>query len=124
MEWADKNPFVPVTIRAEAFGMNGVVGTHSVSLPAIDVVDETNVASVLLDVTVLDAEGRYVRELTREHFSVFEDDRQQTIDLVDSTLVPTTVTLLATRVRACRTASISPVAQRDALGARCGRTTR
>ncbi|MGH9176265.1 MAG: hypothetical protein ACRD1H_17995, partial [Vicinamibacterales bacterium] len=94
VEWADENPFAPVTIRAEAVGVDGVLSVDSVSLPALDVVDETSVASVLLDVAVIDGEGRYIKELTRDHFSLYEDGTLQTLDLVNATLVPTTHTLL------------------------------
>ncbi len=41
-----------------------LLGTDSVTLPGLDVKDEAEVASVLLDVSVLDEEGRYV---TRAH---------------------------------------------------------
>jgi VWFA-related protein len=94
VQWEDKNPFTPATIRAEAVSATGVLGNDSITLPALDVTDETDVASVLLDISVLDAEGRYVRGLTEQHFQVFEDERGQTIDLLDSTTVPTTHTLL------------------------------
>ena len=94
VQWEDRNPFTPATIRAEAVGPTGVLGNDSVTLPALDVTDETDVASVLLDISVLDEEGRYVRGLTHQHFQVFEDERAQTIDLLDSTTVPTTHTLL------------------------------
>jgi Ca-activated chloride channel family protein len=94
VQWTDKNPFVPATIRVEAVGMDGVVGTDAVTLPGLDIKDEAEVASVLLDISVLDEEGQYVRGLTSEHFQVFEDDQTQTIDLVDAATVPTTHTLL------------------------------
>lgn len=92
--WEDKNPFAPATIRAEAVGPEGVLGLDSVTLPALDITDESEVASVLLDISVLDEEGRYVRGLTRDHFQVYEDDKSQTIDLLDAMTVPTTHTLL------------------------------
>ncbi|MGQ0732341.1 MAG: VWA domain-containing protein [Acidobacteriota bacterium] len=93
-EWMDKNPFLPATIRAEAIGDNGVIGTDTVMLPAIEITDESRVASVLLDVSVLDEEGQYVRGLTRDRFGVFEDGTPQAIDLMNAALVPTTHTLL------------------------------
>ncbi len=93
-QWDDKNPFAPATIRAEAVGEAGVIGLDSVTLPALDLTDESEVASVLLDISVLDEDGRYVRGLAREHFQVFEDGTPQGIDLLDVTTVPTTHTLL------------------------------
>lgn len=94
VEWADENPFSPVTIRAEAVGVDGLIGVDSVTLPALDVTDETSVASVLLDVAVMDREGRYIQKLTRDSFSLYEDGTLQTLDMVDATIMPTTHTLL------------------------------
>lgn len=94
VQWMDKNPFIPTTIRVEAVGTAGVLGTDTVKLPGLDIKDESEVASVLLDVSVLDAEGQYIRGLSRDHFQVFEDEKKQTIDLVDAATVPTTHTLL------------------------------
>lgn len=96
VQWVDKNPFAPAIIRAEAVGLGeiGVLGNDSVTLPALDITDESEVASVLLDVSVLDEEGRYVQGLTRDHFALYEDGKTQTIDLLDATTVPTTHTLL------------------------------
>ena len=94
VQWMDKNPFVPATIRVEAVSVEGLVGTDAVTLPGLDVKDEAEVASVLLDVSVMDEEGQYVRGLTSEHFQVFEDDKSQSLDLVDAATVPTTHTLL------------------------------
>jgi hypothetical protein len=94
VQWADKNPFAAVSIRAEAVRADIAVGVDSVTLPPLDITDESRIASVLLDVSVLDEQGRYVRELTREHFAVYEDGQTQTIELMDAALVPTTHTLL------------------------------
>jgi VWFA-related protein len=94
VEWIDKNPFAPVTIRVEALDRDGAIGLDTVTLPALDVTDETSVASVLLDVAVFDEEGRHVRGLTGGDFSLFENDVSQRIDVVDAATVPTTYTLL------------------------------
>ncbi len=93
-QWADKNPFAPVTIRAEAIRSGVVVSTDTTKLPGLEITDESRIASVLMDVSVLDEQGRYVRELTRANFTVFEDGKAQTIELMDAALVPTTHTLL------------------------------
>lgn len=94
VEWVDDNPFAPVVIRAEATDAAGATVEDRVTLPAMDVTDETSVASVLLDVAVLDAKGRYVSGLTREHFALKEDGAAQTIELVEPSRMPTVVTLL------------------------------
>ena len=64
VEWTDDNPFEAVTIRVEATDDAGAVAEDKVTLPAMDITDETSVASVLLDVAVLDEKGRYVSGLT------------------------------------------------------------
>src|SRR5215203_4013178 len=94
VQWADKNPFASVAIRAEAMHGDIAIGVDNVTLPALDITDESRVASVLMDISVLDEQGRYVRELTREHFAVYEDGEAQKIELMDAALVPTTHTLL------------------------------
>jgi len=94
VEWVDDNPFAPVVIRAEATDTAGATVEDTVTLPAMDVTDETSVASVLLDVAVLDAKGRYVSGLTRDHFALKEDGVAQTIELVEPSRMPTVVTLL------------------------------
>jgi VWFA-related protein len=93
VEWTDDNPFEVVTIRAQATDDAGGVVEDRVTLPAMDVTDETSVASVLLDVAVLD-KGRHVSGLTREHFALREDATVQTIELVEPSRMPTVVTLL------------------------------
>ena len=82
------------TIRAEAVRADGVVGIDSGDAARLDITDEAEVASVLIDISVLDEKGRYVKGLTREHFPVYEDDKAQTIELIDAATVPTTHTLL------------------------------
>ncbi len=94
VEWIDKNPFAPASIRAEAVDREGAVGLATVTLPALDLTDETSVASVLMDVSVFDAQGRHVRGLRRGDFSLYENDAAQQIDVVDAATVPTTYTLL------------------------------
>ncbi len=94
VEWSDDNPFEAITIRAQASDATGATAEDSVTLPAMDITDETSIASVLLDVAVLDEKGRYVSGLTREHFALREDDVTQVIELVEPSRMPTVVTLL------------------------------
>ncbi len=94
VEWMDANPFETVSIRVEAVDAAGAVAEDRVTLPAMDITDETTVASVLLDVAVLDTDGRYVSGLTREHFALREDGVTQAIELVEPSRMPTVVTLL------------------------------
>lgn len=94
VEWSDDNPFQAITITARAVDTDGATAEDRVELPAMDVSDETSIASVLLDVAVLNPDGRYVSGLTREHFALRENDVVQQIDLVEPSRMPTVVTLL------------------------------
>src|SRR5690606_36212491 len=57
VEWEDDNPFQPVTIRVRATDTEGATREDRVDLPALDIADETSVASVLLEVAVYDEDG-------------------------------------------------------------------
>ena len=107
VEWADSNPFSPVTIRAEAVGVDGLIGVDSVTLPPLDVTDETSVASVLLDVAVMDKEGKYVQKLTKDTSRCMKTAscRSWTWSTRPSCRPP--IRCWWTPVRACRTGSIS-----------------
>lgn len=94
VEWQDDNPFQPVTIRVRATDTDGAAREDRVDLPALDITDETSVASVLLEVAVYDEEGRHIPGLTREHFALREDKVVQALDMAAPDTVPTTVTLL------------------------------
>ncbi|MDH4065199.1 MAG: VWA domain-containing protein [Acidobacteriota bacterium] len=93
-EWVDENPYEPRVIRAEVGdGLGGVVADQ-VSLDALEVIEEAQVSSVLVEATVTDERGRYVQGLVRAHFDLFEDENQQRLDLVQGEVLPTTFTLL------------------------------
>ena len=64
------------------------------TLPALDVTDESGVASVLLDISVLDERGPVCPGAHARHFAVYEDGTCKRIDLIDAAPVPTTHTLL------------------------------
>ena len=93
-EWEDLNPYEPRVIRAEVDDGQGGVVEDRVSLASLEVIEEAQVSSVLVEATVTDKAGRYISNLTREHFSLFEDDAPQTLDLVQLQTLPTTFTLL------------------------------
>lgn len=93
-EWEDENPYEPRTIRAEVDdGLGGTVEDR-VSLASLEVIEEAAVSSVLVEATVTDEAGRYVQDLGAGHFTLFEDDEPQTLDLVQMQTLPTTFTLL------------------------------
>ena len=93
-EWEDVNPYEPRVIRAEVDDGRGGVVEDRVSLASLEVIEEASVASVLVEATVTDASGRYVPNLTAEHFALYEDGQPQALDLVQMQSLPTTFTLL------------------------------
>jgi hypothetical protein len=81
-------------ISAEVEDGTGGVVEDRVSLGSLEVIEEAFVASVLVEATVTDPDGRYVSNLAAEHFSLFEDEQPQPLDLVQLQTLPTTFTLL------------------------------
>src|SRR4029434_10964742 len=65
-----------------------------VRLEPLELIEETQVASVLVDASVIDRNGRSIATLKTADFTLFEDGTQQTLDLVQLQRVPTQFTLL------------------------------
>ena len=57
-EWVDSNPYEPRVIRAEVDDGKGGVVEDRVSLASLEVIEETQVSSVLVEATVTDQAGR------------------------------------------------------------------
>lgn len=93
-EWVDDNPYEPREIRAEVDDGDGRTLVDRVTLEPLAVVEETQVASVLVDALVTDKAGRVVVSLRPQDFSLFEDDVPQALDLVQLQRLPTHFTLL------------------------------
>jgi VWFA-related protein len=91
--WTDENPFEPREIVVEAEG-DGVVARDKVLLPAYEIADETEVASILVDAGVYDKVGRSVANLDESAFSINENGERQKIDLFTRETLPSTVALL------------------------------
>lgn len=93
-EWEDLNPFEACALSVEAdFGTTSVI-RDEIKLEPLDIIETTQVMSVGLEATVVDARGRYVAGLAAGSFELREDGRVQTIDTVSSEPVPATFTLL------------------------------
>lgn len=121
VEWSDENPYEARRIRVEVD--DGVTRVDDeVTLPALEILEETTVSSVLVEATVIDPEGRYVSWLTDGDFTLFEDDVEQTLDLVQLHEVPTTFTLLvdASQSLSQRMRMVRAAAQRLASALRPG----
>jgi Ca-activated chloride channel homolog len=94
VEWTDENPYEPREIAAEACDMAGVCARDVVKLDAMVLIEEAEVSSVLVEASVYNADGKAINGLEKDHFTLFEDDVPQTLDLVRSDVIESTYTLL------------------------------
>jgi hypothetical protein len=92
--WLDENPFESREIVVEAEDDGGNVIRDKVTLPAYEIADETEVASILVDAVVYDGSGRAVSNLDKAEFTVRENGDPQTLDLFTKETLPSTVALL------------------------------
>ena len=94
VEWVDENPYEAREIRAEITDDEGGIVVDRVTLAPLEVVEETQVSSVLVEATVADRTGRLIATLRADDFALFEDEQPQTLDLVQLQAMPTLFTLL------------------------------
>jgi VWFA-related protein len=94
VEWLDENPFERRELAVEVEDTLGNKGRDTVVLEAFELVEVSEVASVLLEAGVYDRTGRFVSGLSSAHFAVQEDGVGQAIDLVSHERVPATFALL------------------------------
>ena len=95
VEWVDENPFERREISVEVVDALGHAGpTDTVVLEPFEVTESADVASVLLEASVQDKKGRFVKDLTAGAFTLFEDDVRQSLDLVTNEAVGATFALL------------------------------
>lgn len=94
VEWEDANPYEPREIRVDVEDGKGGVVSDRVALPALEVLEETSVSSVLIEATVVDEQGRYISTLGKDDFHLREDGVEHALDLVQLQSLPTTFTLL------------------------------
>jgi VWFA-related protein len=94
VEWTDENPFEPHDISAEACDEAGECARDVVHLKPLEIIEKSQVLSVLLEASVLDKTNQYVGGLTLKDFALSENGVAQTLDLVSSDKVDSTFTLL------------------------------
>ena len=94
VEWSDENPFEPREIAAEVSDTLGRTARDVVFLRPFEVVERSEVSSVLIEASVQDRFGRFVSGIEPSSFSVFEDDQPQVLDIVRPETLPATYTLL------------------------------
>lgn len=94
VEWVDANPFERRELMVVVADAAGQSATDTVTLEPFEVVEETQIASVLLEASVEDAEGRPLVGLEPSVFALREDGEPQALDLVRSERTPSTYLLL------------------------------
>ena len=93
-EWADDNPFERRELTVAVSDALGREARDRVVLEPFDVVEETQVTSVLVDATVQDKNGRFLKNLPPSAFAVLEDGVPQVLDLAQQESLGATFALL------------------------------
>ena len=94
IEWVDDNPFERTEISVEAVDALGHMARDKVVLEPFEVAEAAEVNAVLLETSVQDGTGRFVKSLPETAFRVQEDGVSQTLDLVSQEAVGATFALL------------------------------
>jgi Ca-activated chloride channel homolog len=94
IEWTDENPFELREIRVEVSDATGNSARDAVLLRPLEIIERSEVSSVLLEATVQDAQARFVTGLAADAFTLTENDELQQIDIVRPETMPATFTLL------------------------------
>ena len=92
--WEDENPFQPREIRVEAVDESGAVARDSVTLPAFEVLEQTEVGRILVEAGVYDGAGKPALGLGASAFRLREDGELQELDVVSRETYAMTVLLL------------------------------
>jgi Ca-activated chloride channel family protein len=94
VEWTDENPFEQREITVEATDALGHAASDKVVLEPFEVIETSDVSSVLLEAAVQDKTGRFVKSLPRSEFTLFENGVPQVLDLVNQETVGATFAML------------------------------
>ena len=94
VEWVDENPFERREITVTVTDALGREAADRVLLEPHEIVEETQVRSVLVEAAVQDSQGRFVKSIPPNGFRLFEDGVPQTIDLARHEAVGATFALL------------------------------
>jgi VWFA-related protein len=97
LEWVDDNPFLRREIEVEAEDTLGNEARDKVVLEPFEVNEASEVTAVLLEASIQDKNGRFVKGIDPGAFSVYEDGVQQSLDLVRQEAVGATFALLVDR---------------------------
>jgi Ca-activated chloride channel family protein len=123
--WTDDNPFEKRELTVEAALPTGRMIRDTLVLRPLEVEEAVDVTSVAVEATVLDQKGRFVKNLTPDHFRISENGTPQAIDLLKQSREPALFALLvdgsqsmAIRSEAVRSAAarlIQPLANDDQI---------
>lgn len=94
VEWVDENPFERREITVAVTDALGRESADRVVLEPHEIVEETQVRSVLVEAAVQDSQGRFVKSIPPNGFRLFEDGVSQTIDLARHEAIGATFALL------------------------------
>jgi len=87
-DWDAGGDVVEHLVRAVAWLQDGTRITQSVRTRGLGYVDKVNVDAVQFTVVVTDRSGRFVENLPRTAFRVYEDDQRQTLSTFAASNVP------------------------------------
>jgi VWFA-related protein len=93
-EWVDENPFERREIAVAVSDAEGREVRDRVVLEPFDIVEESQITSVLVEAAVQDKTGRFLKNLPPSAFTVLEDDVPQALDLAQQETVGATFALL------------------------------
>lgn len=94
VDWTDENPFERREIAVAASDTLGHEVRDTVVLEPFDIIEESEVTSVLVEASVQDKDGRFIKNIPQDAFKLFEDDVPQTLDLARHEAVGATFALL------------------------------
>jgi VWFA-related protein len=93
-EWTDENPFDRGEIEVRATDALGHEAKDTVVLEPFEAVEETQIRSVLVEASVRDKDGRFVRGLAASNLALSEDGVPQALDMIRQEDVGATFALL------------------------------
>ena len=94
VEWTDENPFERREIAVAVSDALGREVRDTIVLEPFDIVEEAQVTSVLVEASVQDKNGRFVKNIPPAAFSLLEDGAPQVLDLARHEAVGATFALL------------------------------
>src|SRR5215218_6815999 len=93
-EWVDVNPFERREISVDVSDALGHAAHDKVVLEPFEIAEATEVNSVLIEASVQDRTGRFVKGLPASQFTVLENDVPQALDIVRQEAVGATFALM------------------------------